>query len=172
MKIKYLIVGIILGLLFGSVGVYATLTYNASQITYTKNNVEMPLSSAIDDLYTTQTTTINSLSGENNSLHNKFDTLTLYLTGVSYSQTKIGRGLLSLSTLKNNYSKYKILSKTILDGYDVTSCDMYSNTTSGDITLYVNTEYSSANARDIKINVKAKTEGSAGACRAEILFYN
>ena len=51
-KVKYIIVFFLGGIICTTIGVYATLTYNASQITYTKNNVEMPLSSALDELYT------------------------------------------------------------------------------------------------------------------------
>ena len=51
--IKYVICFILGGLVLGSIGVFATLTYSANQITYTKDNNTMYLSEAIDELYTT-----------------------------------------------------------------------------------------------------------------------
>ena len=65
---KYMIISVtsfVIGaIIFFSIGVYATLTYNASQITYTKNNIEMPLSNAIDELYTSANEpSINKING-------------------------------------------------------------------------------------------------------------
>ena len=48
---KYILVITLLIISFYVGNVYATLSYSASQITYTKNNIEMPLDSALNELY-------------------------------------------------------------------------------------------------------------------------
>ena len=58
---KYILVFILGGIFFSSLSVFATLTYSANQITYTKGNNTMYLSDAMDELYTTQNTTLTNL---------------------------------------------------------------------------------------------------------------
>ena len=54
--------GFVLGILISGIVVYATLTYNANQIMYTKsNNTEVTLDTALNELYTSANTTVNNL---------------------------------------------------------------------------------------------------------------
>ena len=78
---KNILLIIISGLFFSSISVFATLTYSANQITYTKGNNTMYLSEAIDELYTTQGTTVTNLNNQVTSLQsqvNSYSTFSIY----------------------------------------------------------------------------------------------
>ena len=93
-NILFFIMGAII---FGSIGVFATLSYEASQITY-KNTT---LDHAIDDLYTTQNNAVNTLQNQLNSEINKpLQIRFAFLSGNS--------GMMRITPFANNYNYYNV----------------------------------------------------------------
>ena len=69
--IKFILGFIVGGIICTSIGVYATITYTASQIKYTKsNNQEVTLDSALNELYT-NIDSVSDLQSQLNAWNNK-----------------------------------------------------------------------------------------------------
>ena len=83
---RYILGIIILLITFCAGNVYATITYNASQITYTRNNVEIPLSSAMDELYSESADTVSNLNTCTSSL-SACNNKTIHFGTSSYQQS-------------------------------------------------------------------------------------
>ena len=163
-KVIFIIGFILGGLLFGIVGVYATLSYSANQITYTKGNNTIYLSEAIDELYTTQGTTVNNLQTDLNTCNSR----SFLVRDIVNPGTNTVHHLWDM-TNANGYSKFIV--KLNSKGTNA-ACTIY--TTNGGSTkiadLSLDTEYSTTygNVVDYRLNLKAETSW----CSYKLIFYN
>ena len=168
MKVRYIIISLLIGLLLGSVGVYAALTYNANQITYTKGNNTMYLSDAIDELYTTESTTINNLNTELNQYKSRFDKLYgKFLASGRYSSTAGYR----VDTYRNYYQFFKITGVSRTSGEGTCTLNLYNRFTTSNEDATVNTRYDTYSYNLVNVTSTPKSNESS-RCDVTVEFYN
>ena len=171
---KKYIIGFILGaIIFGTIGVYAAINYEASQIVYKSTTLDK----AIDELYTTQNGTVSNLESE---LHSYKDSLVLRLLGYNYVSSSFGDSQLNFTNgnVKNLYKYFKIKSKGTFSG-SPSSCEIkvWSDIQSKLIDINVNTEYNIWSSTDgykfstIILYIRTPNNNAA-SCYADIEFYN
>ena len=104
---KNILIFILGGIFFSCISVYATFSYSASQINYKTTTLDL----ALDELYTTQNTTINNLNNRTIS------------TGAPYTSESLGDLTTSRSTTINNLpvGKFMVLLVSTLQGINSTS---------------------------------------------------
>ena len=165
--IKYVLcffVGIIFTL---SIGCFAVFSYNASQITYSKNNVEIPLSDAIDELYTTSNTTIDNLNTELNMYATlNFD---LYLT--AHSSTQKSDSYISLQPFHSRYRYFTVSSPITVSG-EAKNLKIFGYKGGKELTITSGTKYESTYTNAINMESYSNTDGVMARTYINITFSN
>lgn len=154
------------GIFFSSIAVFAVTTISADKITYTdKNNVERTVDTVLDDLYTTQNTTVNNLQTE---LVDYKKPLNINLCSESYANGKKSDSVLTLA----DYSRYKyfMIISTNSKNVNFQSYVYNDNTYTSKTDIINNQEYLTNNYFKYYLEVTATSE-SGWAC-AKFKFYN
>ena len=191
MKNKFqIIIAFILGLIVSGITVYALGEINASQITYVdSNNQEKTVDTVLDDLYTTQTTTVNNLQSELNTCNNQevLNSLTLTISSGDYNSNISSRAqgrlnMVNNSTIYRNYKYFEIESITYENQAYINPEDCYITSYSGtlkeNIRMELNHTYEVYSSTDgykfgsFIVYSKSNTPGKGGICNVKIRFFN
>ena len=174
---KKYIIGFILGaIIFSGLSVYATIYYEASQITYKSTTLDH----AIDDLYNTQNTTITNLQGQistlqttNTSLNNQLNAPIDYYIRVE-SNSKNYASIANIQNVSNvwlsRYTKIKYVSLN-KNSY-AASCLLRGNRKS-DGTWQEISQGTTLNLSDYNnffVSAKSTTDGTQGYCIVQLQF--
>ena len=177
-NIKFILGFILGGIVCTSIGVFATIYYEASQINY-KNTT---LDHAIDELYTTQNTTLSSkdaqitnLEGQITTLNNKLKSIQIPLRAGSTSKTYYGQadlGATGWTYIKNTYSYFKVSNLTKSNNGNNCKIIGYSLSLNNWVDISENTEYSLSPYSNIGLKVYSYADNSWGNCSVSIDIYN
>ena len=156
---KKYIIGFILGaIIFSTISVYATIYYEASQINY-KNTT---LDHAIDDLYTTQNTTISNKDSQittlqNNvtTLTNKYDNITFKLDAQGWSSSTNSIGKFSLNNINNKWIYFKVTNLTKSKGNGTCTYAAWKISTNSVDDISLNTKYLISDYENVFVRSKS-----------------
>ena len=192
-NIKIIIAFFLGAIIFGSAGVYATLTYNANQITYTKGNNTMYLSDAIDELYTSadsieslenqisdlesdisaKNSTISSLNSQVTNLQ-KYTNITLKIKASANKASAAYGGMYVLSAGMGKYAKFKVQNLTCnsyVNTYEL-KAQKHVNGSMQAVDLNVNTNYITTEYNQIWLNITSKNTSQDANCTYEVVLFN
>ena len=158
---KRYIIGFILGgIIFSCISVYATIYYEASQINYKSTTLDH----AIDELYTTQNTTISNKDSQITTLQNTLNTPTHIRITTRSTSTEIMFDILR----QNGFQQFKVVNSSKASG---ASCDI-SKTMSSTTWQYVDNNYVFNTVYDIpNNNDRLRFNSTNGYCDFAIYLY-
>ena len=142
-RLFFFMLGIVIA---STISVFATLTYNASQIVYTKNNLEMPLSNVIDELYSSAST-IGNIEYIGFDYNGRNQGGTASTIALSKSVSTAGNYLIILARASSNGGNTNSNLGGTLSGCD--SSQTYNN-------LFTNTGFASSSSPINVANLKLK----------------
>ena len=176
MNKKTLLLGIIIGaIIFLPLGIFATMSYDASQINYKSTTLDH----AIDELYTTQNTTVTNLQTNLNTCTNK-EILRKLILRLYGTQANTSRGTANLlfdgSNIVGNYNRYKITSLVANKTGLTCAIRSYSRAKSAWQDLSLNTTYKILDSSDgynyDSIMIAASGYNGYAECQATVEIFN
>ena len=154
-----IIIAFALGLIIaGSIGVYAAIKMQASEIGYNDTTVDQ----ALNDLYTTS---------------NRFNSINISFTSASYSNTINSQANFNFDEFANYYKYFKINSLTTNASTSYCVAQIRSSEQDKYIDAALDTEYQIKSSTDgykftLIRTLTRSSDGSLSSCKANITLYN
>lgn len=168
-----LFLGILIGILISGISVYAVTRINANEIEYDSTHT---VKDKIDDLYTTQNTTVANLNSTISDLNTQLNApldinLRTEAFSKSYQSITNYRNASHNSSWLGKYSKIKYVSVETNDYTALCKVTIVKKDGSS-MELSVGTVVNAADYSNIYVTTKSTTDNKGSACVPLIRFYN